>query len=101
MGAVPFGVASDLSSSRSDFSVAAVVRDFSEKFDSVGIVTGDVSIRQESQCLIMTTEILRSMLYRGDDMLRSVDWVIFDEGEWVLACINGENYSCVRCILTV
>lgn len=60
---------------------SALVRDFSGKFDSVGIVTGDVSIRPESQCLIMTTEILRSMLYRGDDMLRSVDWVIFDEGE--------------------
>lgn len=62
------------------FLLFSVVRDFSEKFDSVGIVTGDVSIRPESQCLIMTTEILRSMLYRGDDMLRSVDWVIFDEG---------------------
>jgi superfamily II RNA helicase len=31
----------------------------------------------------MTTEILRSMLYRGDDMLRSVDWVIFDEVQYV------------------
>lgn len=63
--------------------IQTVVRDFSKKFDSVGIVTGDVSIRQESQCLIMTTEILRSMLYRGDDMLRSVDWVIFDECQFV------------------
>jgi superfamily II RNA helicase len=58
-------------------------RDFSKKFESVGIVTGDVSIRQESQCLIMTTEILRSMLYRSDDMLRSVDWVVFDETQYL------------------
>jgi superfamily II RNA helicase len=58
-------------------------RDFSKKFECVGIVTGDVSIRQESQCLIMTTEILRSMLYRSDDMLRCVDWVVFDETQYL------------------
>lgn len=58
-------------------------RDFSLKFDSVGITTGDMSIRQDSQCLIMTTEILRSVLYKNDDMLRSVDWVIFDEIQYV------------------
>ncbi|KAH9661753.1 DExH-box ATP-dependent RNA helicase DExH11 [Citrus sinensis] len=38
-------------------------RDFSGKFD-VGLLTGDVSLRPEASCLIMTTEILRSMLYR-------------------------------------
>ena len=27
----------------------------------------------------MTTEILRSMLYRGADLIRDVEWVIFDE----------------------
>ena len=27
----------------------------------------------------MTTEILRSMLYRGSEMMREVGWVIFDE----------------------
>lgn len=31
----------------------------------VGLLTGDVSIRPESPCLIMTTEILRSMLYKA------------------------------------
>lgn len=30
----------------------------------VGLLTGDVSIRPEAPCLIMTTEILRSMLYK-------------------------------------
>ena len=29
--------------------------------------------------LIMTTEILRSMLYRGSEITREVGWVIFDE----------------------
>jgi ATP-dependent RNA helicase DOB1 len=27
----------------------------------------------------MTTEILRSMLYRGSELLNEVQWVIFDE----------------------
>jgi len=39
-------------------------RDFSEKFgrEEVGLITGDVSVNPEGSCLIMTTEILRSML---------------------------------------
>ena len=57
-------------------------RDFSGHFD-VGLITGDVSIRPESNCLIMTTEILRSMLYKGADIIRDIEWVIFDEVRWI------------------
>ncbi|CAH1423609.1 unnamed protein product [Lactuca virosa] len=57
-------------------------RDFSGKFD-VGLLTGDVSLRPEASCLIMTTEILRSMLYRGADIIRDIEWVIFDEVHYV------------------
>ena len=32
-----------------------------------------------SNCLVMTTEILRSMLYKGSEIMREVQWVIFDE----------------------
>ena len=45
----------------------------------MGLLTGDVSIRPEAPALIMTTEILRSMLYKGADVIRDVEWVIFDE----------------------
>lgn len=58
-------------------------RDFRNTFDDVGILTGDVQIRPESSCLIMTTEILRSMLYRGADLIRDVEFVIFDEVHYV------------------
>ncbi|KAA8492476.1 DExH-box ATP-dependent RNA helicase DExH11 [Porphyridium purpureum] len=58
-------------------------REFSKVFDSVGIVTGDVSIRPEADCLVMTTEILRSMLYKGADLIRDVEWVIFDEVHYI------------------
>lgn len=52
-------------------------------FDDVGILTGDVQINPEASCLIMTTEILRSMLYRGADIIRDVEFVIFDEVHYV------------------
>jgi len=58
-------------------------RDFKNEFDDVGILTGDVQINAEASCLIMTTEILRSMLYRGADLLRDVEFVIFDEVHYV------------------
>lgn len=57
-------------------------RDFCGRFD-VGLLTGDVSLRPEASCLIMTTEILRSMLYRGADIIRDIEWVIFDEVHYV------------------
>ncbi|KAK5944440.1 Antiviral helicase ski2 [Knufia obscura] len=58
-------------------------RDFKTVFDDVGILTGDVQINPEASCLIMTTEILRSMLYRGADLIRDVEFVIFDEVHYV------------------
>ncbi|KAI7903508.1 NUC185 domain-containing protein [Cokeromyces recurvatus] len=59
-------------------------RDFKRTFgEDVGILTGDVQIRPEASCLVMTTEILRSMLYRGADLIRDVEFVIFDEVHYV------------------
>ncbi|KAF5833367.1 P-loop containing nucleoside triphosphate hydrolase protein [Dunaliella salina] len=57
-------------------------RDFSSKFD-VGLLTGDVQINPTAPCLICTTEILRSMLYKGADVIRDVEWVVFDEVHYV------------------
>ena len=31
----------------------------------------------------MTTEILRSMLYRGSRLIRDTEWVVFDEVHYV------------------
>lgn len=60
-------------------------RDFKQTFGStaVGILTGDVQINPGAGCLIMTTEILRSMLYKGADLIRDVEFVIFDEVHYV------------------
>ncbi|KAL3268299.1 hypothetical protein HHI36_007417 [Cryptolaemus montrouzieri] len=54
-------------------------REFCDEFGDVGLVTGDVTINPTASCLIMTTEILRNMLYRGSEIMREVGWVIFDE----------------------
>ncbi|EDW11632.1 uncharacterized protein Dmoj_GI13953 [Drosophila mojavensis] len=54
-------------------------REFTDEFEDVGLVTGDVTINPSASCLIMTTEILRNMLYRGSEIMREVGWVIFDE----------------------
>lgn len=60
-------------------------QDFSKTFgeDNVGIVTGDIRIRPEAPCVVMTTEVLKNMLYRGADVLRDVEFVVFDECHYV------------------
>lgn len=40
-------------------------RELRDEFGDVGLMTGDVTIDPNASCLVMTTEILRSMLYRG------------------------------------
>eukprot|EP00252_Welwitschia_mirabilis_P018829 TRINITY_DN4218_c0_g1_i1.p1 TRINITY_DN4218_c0_g1~~TRINITY_DN4218_c0_g1_i1.p1 ORF type:complete len:993 (+),score=171.89 TRINITY_DN4218_c0_g1_i1:142-3120(+) len=54
-------------------------RELSSEFSDVGLMTGDVIISPNASCLVMTTEILRGMLYRGSEVLKEVAWVIFDE----------------------
>eukprot|EP00912_Choanoflagellata_sp_UC4_P002361 UC4_evm1s1485 len=49
-------------------------RELSEEFGDVGLMTGDVTINPNASCLVMTTEILRSMLYRGSEIMREVGW---------------------------
>ncbi len=58
-------------------------RDFKLIFSDVGIITGDVSINQDAQCIIMTTEILQNWLYKGNDKLSSVNYIIFDEVHYI------------------
>ncbi|XP_002963518.2 DExH-box ATP-dependent RNA helicase DExH10 [Selaginella moellendorffii] len=54
-------------------------RELSHEFSDVGLMTGDVSLSPNATCIVMTTEILRGMLYRGSEVLREVAWVVFDE----------------------
>ncbi|XP_059648304.1 DExH-box ATP-dependent RNA helicase DExH9 [Cornus florida] len=54
-------------------------REFKEEFSDVGLMTGDVTIEPNASCLVMTTEIWRSMQYKGSEIMQEVAWIIFDE----------------------
>lgn len=54
-------------------------RELQEEFGDVGLMTGDVTMNESASCLVMTTEILRLMLYNGSEIIREMAWVIFDE----------------------
>jgi len=54
-------------------------RELKEEFSDVGLMTGDTVINPNASCLVMTTEVLRSMLYKGGEVTREVGWVIYDE----------------------
>ncbi|KAJ3323503.1 ATP-dependent RNA helicase mtr4 [Boothiomyces sp. JEL0866] len=64
-------------------------RDLLEEFGDVGLMTGDVTINPDATCLVMTTEILRSMLYRGSEVMREVAWVVFDEIHYMRDKVRG------------
>ena len=63
--------------------------EFRQKFDTqdIGIITGDVKFNPEATCLIMTTEILRDLLFRQDSMIATIGCVVFDEVHY----INNED----------
>jgi antiviral helicase SKI2 len=58
-------------------------REFKLIFDDVGLITGDIQLNTDAFCLIMTTEVLRSMLYNGSEVIRELEWVIFDEIHYI------------------
>ncbi|GBG28926.1 ATP-dependent RNA helicase DOB1 [Hondaea fermentalgiana] len=60
-------------------------RDFSKRFgaENVGLITGDVTINGTASCLVVTTEILRSMLYRSADLVSEIETVVFDEIHYI------------------
>lgn len=58
-------------------------RDFSLEFGDVGLITGDVQVNTNASCLILTTEILLQMLDNGSDLIRDLEWAIFDEVHYV------------------
>src|SRR5919112_6094605 len=47
--------------------------------DSVGLLTGDNSVNGEAPIVVMTTEVLRNMLYAGSSTLSGLGFVVMDE----------------------
>ena len=74
--------------------------EFIEKFDSVGIMTGDIKMNPDAQCVIMTTEILRNILYKQSSNLidiKDVGAVIFDEVHYINDSDRGKVWE--ECIV--
>lgn len=63
------------------------------------LFSGDFQINQTAACLIMTTEILRSMLYNGSDVARDLEYVIFDEVHYVNDAERGHVWEQVLILL--
>src|SRR5271154_27417 len=47
--------------------------------DTVGLLTGDNSINGDAPVVVMTTEVLRNMLYTGSPTLSGLGYVVLDE----------------------
>ncbi|MBA4856380.1 DEAD/DEAH box helicase [Nocardia farcinica] len=56
---------------------------------SVGLLTGDQSINPDAPVVVMTTEVLRNMLYASSDALRGLSYVVMDEVHYLADRFRG------------
>jgi ATP-dependent RNA helicase HelY len=56
---------------------------------NVGLLTGDNSVNGEAPVVVMTTEVLRNMLYAGSDTLRGLGFVVMDEVHYLSDRFRG------------
>ncbi|HEY2315562.1 MAG TPA: DEAD/DEAH box helicase [Streptosporangiaceae bacterium] len=56
---------------------------------SVGLLTGDNSINGEAPIVVMTTEVLRNMLYAGSLTLGGLGYVVLDEVHYLADRLRG------------
>ncbi len=57
--------------------------------DHVGLLTGDNSINGDAAAVVMTTEVLRNMLYAEPERLSDVDVVVMDEVHYLQNTFRG------------
>ena len=55
----------------------------------VGLLTGDNSVNGEAPVVVMTTEVLRNMLYAGSATLRDLGYVVLDEVHYLADRARG------------
>ncbi len=56
---------------------------------NVGLLTGDHSIRPDAPVVVMTTEVLRNMVYAASASLRDLGWVVLDEVHFLQDAYRG------------
>ncbi|MEI5099632.1 DEAD/DEAH box helicase [Streptomyces sp. PmtG] len=57
--------------------------------DQVGLLTGDNSVNSEAPVVVMTTEVLRNMLYAGSQSLLGLGYVVMDEVHYLSDRFRG------------
>jgi ATP-dependent RNA helicase HelY len=65
--------------------------EFVERFgeDRVGLLTGDTNINSDADILVMTTEVLRNMLYANSSTLANLGSVVMDEVHYLADKFRG------------
>ena len=57
--------------------------------ENVGILTGDTNINSGARIVVMTTEVLRNMLYADSDLLTNLRFVVMDEIHYLADRFRG------------
>lgn len=57
--------------------------------DRIGLLTGDQSINGDAPIVVMTTEVLRNMLYADSDTLHGLSYVVMDEVHFLADRMRG------------
>ncbi|SJN22160.1 putative helicase [Microbacterium esteraromaticum] len=57
--------------------------------EHVGLLTGDTNINGNARIVVMTTEVLRNMLYADSDALRDLRYVVMDEVHYLADRFRG------------
>jgi len=57
--------------------------------ENVGLLTGDNSINGDAPVVVMTTEVLRNMLYTGSATLQGLGYVVMDEVHYLADRFRG------------
>src|SRR5436189_766329 len=57
--------------------------------ENVGLLTGDNAINGDAPVVVMTTEVLRNMIYANAPALRGLRWVVLDEVHYLQNAYRG------------
>ncbi len=57
--------------------------------ENIGLLTGDQSVNGDAPVVVMTTEVLRNMLYAGSDALHGLSHVVMDEVHFLADRMRG------------
>ena len=67
--------------------------DFTNLNIDTGLLTGDRSIKPDSELIVATTEILRNMIYSNDERLKEIGLIVLDEVHYLSDSERGTTWE--------